>query len=273
MAVDMSVDLILATVQVEQPVGDGTRTVATGFLISDPTPGGAPRVVLVTADHVFEHMPGDKATIGYRVRDADGSWRYAPQKLTIRKDGKALWAHHANRDVAAIVISAPAAFARAAIPLNWLASDDTFEKYQLGPGDEMMILGFPQGLSANSAGFPILRAGRVASYPLGPSAAFPTFLLDYQVFPGNSGGPVYINNAPRRGGDGAAAPCVAGMLTQEVEQGKESLGIGIVTQARFIRETVALLDGPAKAPAPSSLAQSSAVAAGALAADAFAVGR
>ena len=269
----MSVDLISATVQVEQPLSDGTRTVATGFLISDPGPNGAPRVVLVTADHVFEHMPGDKATIGYRVQGADGAWRYAPQKLTIRRDGKALWAHHGSRDVAAIVIQAPPAFAKAAIPLNWLATDDTFDKYQLGPGDEMMTLGFPQGLSSNAAGFPILRAGRVASYPLGPSAAFPTFLLDFQVFPGNSGGPVYLTDKlhPRLGG--GAAPVVAGMLTQEVQQDKASLGIGIVTQARFIRETVALLDGPPTTPGSTETAQSSAVAAGAFADDAVAIRR
>ena len=183
MALDMSVDLIQATVQLEQPLGDGTRTVGTGFLISDPTPDGRPRMVLVTANHVFKRMPGDKATIGYRVQGADGSWRYAPQTLTIRSGGRELWTHHGSRDVAAITITAPPAFAKAAIPLNWLAGDDTFNRYQLGPGDEMMALGFPQGLSANRAGFPILRSGRVASYPLTPSSAFPTFLLDFSRLP------------------------------------------------------------------------------------------
>ena len=34
------------------------------------------------------------------------------------------------------------------------------------------------------------------------------------------------------------------MLTQEVEVGNENLGIGIVTQARFVRETLAMLDQP-----------------------------
>ena len=76
MAVALSIDLIQATVQVEQPLGDGTRTVGTGFLISDPTPDGKPRVVLVTANHVFRKMPGAMATIGFRIENADGSWRY-----------------------------------------------------------------------------------------------------------------------------------------------------------------------------------------------------
>jgi len=256
MAIDMSVDLIQATVQLEQPLGNGMRTVGTGFLVSDPTPDGTPRVVLVTANHVFEKMPGDKATIGYRIENADGSWRYAPETITIRKSGKALWTHHAKRDVAAISITAPPAFAKAAIPMNWLAADDTFNKYSFGPGDELMALGFPQGLSSNAAGFPILRSGRVASYPLTPTAAFPTFLLDFNVFPGNSGGPVYTaGNLHRR--DGApdeAQPFVAGILTQEVELNSQTLQIGIVTQARYIRETLGLLDLPSGArpatPAP-----------------------
>ena len=251
MVLDMSVDLIGATVELEQPLGAGLRTVGTGFLISDPTPDGRPRVVLVTANHVFAGMKGDKATVGYRVQQADGSWRYAPQKLTIRSGGKELWRHHATRDVAAITINAPPAFAKAAIPLNWLAGDDAFNRYQLAPGDEMMTLGFPQGLSANSAGFPILRSGRVASYPLGPATAFPTFLLDFRVFPGNSGGPVYLDE-PAQARPGAPpipeTRLVAGMLTQQVEVGSENLQIGIVTQARFIRETVGLLDGAAEVP-------------------------
>ncbi len=264
MAVDMSVDLISATVQVEQPLAGGKRTVATGFLLSDPTPDGRPRVVLVTANHVFNRMPGDQATVGYRVQGLDGAWRFAPQKISIRADGKPLWTHHAARDVAAIAIEAPAAFAKAAIPLAWLAGDDTFGKYQLGPGDEMMALGFPEGLSANAAGFPILRSGRVASYPLGPSAAFPTFLLDFRVFPGNSGGPVYLDGGLHRPGaapGGETAQFVAGILTQQVETDDGNLGIGIVTQAKFIRETVALLDAPATPTAPAEASAAAAAAA------------
>jgi len=61
----------------------------------------------------------------------------------------------------------------------------------------------------------------------------------------NSGGPVY---APSH-----ATPFVAGILTQQVEDGSQNLQIGIVTQARFVRETLALLDDPnaPQAPQPS----------------------
>ena len=288
MAWDLSVDLIQATVQLEQPLGDGSRTVGTGFLIEDPTPDGRPRTILVTAAHVFDKMPNATAKIGYRIQSADGVWRYDPRTLKIRDGDHPLWIKHGSRDIAAIEVEAPPEFAKAAIPLAWLAQDDTFNKYSLGPGDEMMALGFPKGLSANPAGFPILRSGRVASYPLAPASVFPTFLMDFSVFPGNSGGPVFMAQGARRrpgSSESQEVQFVAGMLTQQVELSGERLEIGIVTHAKYIRETVALLDKtvgppliqakPAKPAEPQTQASTQAANQNAVAvsATAMAVGR
>lgn len=259
MVMDLAVELIHATVQVEQPLGDGTRTVGTGFLISAPGPDGQPRTVLITANHVLEKMPGETARIGYRISNPDGSWSYSPQPLKIRDgDGDALWTHHPNRDVAAIAIKAPPEFAKAALPVNYLAADDTFDRYQVGAGDEMMALGFPRGLSANAAGFPILRSGRVASYPIAPAQVFPTFLLDFSVFPGNSGGPVFVTREAKSQtgvtqiSDASDPGFIAGLLTQQVELNSERLEIGIVTHAKYVRETIALLGNPL---APATVAE------------------
>jgi hypothetical protein len=253
MVMDLAVELINATVQLEQPLGDGTRTVGTGFLISAPSADGKPRTILVTANHVLQKMPGTNARIGYRVANADGSWTYTPQSLKIRDgQGHELWTHHPSRDVAAIAITAPPQFAKAAIPQSYLAGDDSFAASGVSPGDEMMALGFPRGLSANPAGFPILRSGRVASYPLAPAKAFPTFLLDFAVFPGNSGGPVFVSKPAPAHSDvmqaSTAEPApqgfIAGLLTQQVELNNERLEIGIVTQAKYIKETIALIANP-----------------------------
>ena len=250
MAWDLSVDLIKATVQIEQPLGDGTRTVGTGFLISDPTSDGKPRTILVTAAHVFDKMPSFSAKIGYRIEGGDGVCRFDPETLKIRDGDHPLWVKHPTRDVAVMVVEAPPEFVKAAIPISYLAQDDTFNKFNLGPGDEMMALGFPRGLAANPAGFPILRSGRVASYPLAPATNFPTFLMDFSVFPGNSGGPVFMSNRQPTGAVSAAdagqnAGFIAGLLTQQVELNNERLEIGIVTQAKYIRETLALVTNPA----------------------------
>jgi hypothetical protein len=282
MVYDLSVDLIQATVQLEQPLKDGSRTVGTGFLIADTDPDGKPRTILITAAHVFDRMPSFSARIGYRIQASDGVWRYDPQTLKIRDGDHPLWVKHAGRDVAAIVVEAPPEFAKAAIPLAWLAKDDTFSEYKLGPGDEMMALGFPRGLSANPAGFPILRSGRVASYPLAPATAFPTFLMDFSVFPGNSGGPVFMaEGARRRPGaiESQEVQFIAGILTQQVELSGERLEIGIVTHARYIRETICLLDRPSNLTVAATttriepIIQGATAASAAVSASAMGVGR
>jgi len=242
---DLTVGLIDATVQLDQPSGPDTRTVGTGFLIQAPRPDGTPRVVLVTAAHVLETMAEPQARIGWRIALPEGAWRFDPEPLTIRDDdGDPLWTQHPNQDVAVMEIEAPEPFARAAIPLAWLADLETFDTLQIGPGDELLSLGFPRGLSANRAGFPILRVGRIASWPLSPISAFPTFLLDFRVFPGNSGGPVFWTPSARKR-PGTMEPqtaFIAGLLSKEVRVGDNALEIGVVTHAVYIREAIALLD-------------------------------
>lgn len=241
---DLTVGLIAATIQIDQPLNAGTRTVGTAFLVEAPDARGRPRTVLVTAAHVLDRMPQDEARAGWRVAAADGSWRFDPQPLRIRDRGRPLWTKHPERDIAVMAVSAPPEFARAALPLDWLAGPDELDDLGVGPGDELMALGFPRGLSANRAGFPILRVGRVASWPLTPISAFPTFLLDFRVFAGNSGGPVFWTRQARRR-DGAPEPdhpFIAGVLTQEVELEGEGLEIGVVAHAAYVREAIALMD-------------------------------
>lgn len=253
--IDTAVNLVEATVQLQQVSPAGQRTVGTGFLISASNADGSPRTILVTANHVFVDMKGPTAEVGYRTDRPDGTWSFTPQSLRIRDDeGEPLWTAHPSQDVAAITIQAPKAFAQAAIPVNYLATEEDLARQRIGYGEELLILGYPRGLSANGAGFPILRSGRVASYPVS-SAVSPTFLLDFSVFPGNSGGPVFTARSLQRASTGAPRPLVAGLLTQSVEFERQPLGIGVVTHARYISETIDLLYGgrrpvQVQAPAP-----------------------
>jgi len=242
---DLTLGLISATVQIDQNNGNATRRVGTAFLIEAPRPDGSPRTVLVTAHHVLDGMAAPEARIGWRIEMPGGGWRFAPEPLRIRDEaGAPIWTKHPERDIAVMEISAPPVFARAAIPLGWLASGDDLANWQVGPGDELLTLGFPRGYSANTAGFPILRTGRIASWPLTPVERFPVFLLDFPVFPGNSGGPVFWTPAARKlpGTVQPQHPFVAGVLTSEVRPSDEPLGIGVVAHAVYVREAVALLD-------------------------------
>ncbi|GAA0772058.1 serine protease [Brevundimonas olei] len=252
---DLTVGVINATVQLDQPISGSQRKVGTGFLIAAPGPDGAPRVVLVTARHVLDVMPGNEARIGWRTAEADGAWKFTPGTLTIRDaDGAPLWTAHPERDVAVMEITAPPAFAQAAIPVGWLAEADAFDRWRMGPGDELLALGYPHGLSANRAGFPILRLGRISSWPLTPIRHFPIFLLDFVVAQGNSGGPVFWTPAARRvpGAPVPDHPFIAGVLVQEVQGGGEGLDLGVVAHADYVRETIALLDQSAASPGAQS---------------------
>lgn len=236
------IDLIHATVRLEQVQPDGSGAVGSGFAVATIDAQGSPQTVLITADHVFARMPKDKVKVGFRADDGSGGWRYAPVSLRIRgARGEPLWTAHPTQDIAAIAL--PADVARSAVPATWLASDKTLAALRIAPGDEMMVLGYPHGFSANAAGFPILRSGRVASYPLTPPDRYPTFLLDFSVFAGNSGGPVYlvrtVNGRPR--------PLVTGILTQELRLRSNPLEIGNVTHAAYAAETLSLLAGAAPA--------------------------
>jgi S1-C subfamily serine protease len=235
---DMAVELIHATVQIEASYGDGTRNVGTGFLVETDDAYGASRVILVTAGHVLERMPGPVMTIGYRHAE-DGAWKYHPQRVEIRQGETPLWVTASGQDIAVIEIVADPDIVKAAIPAEWLADEAAFESYGMGPGDEMMALGYPWGMSANGAGFAILRSGKVASYPVAPTRDYPTFLLDFSVFPGNSGGPVFVERQSAQGDQ----VLITGVMTQQLELNNQRLEIGVVTQASYVREALEMLQG------------------------------
>lgn len=239
---DATVQMIEATVQVENTRPGGVRRISTGLLVSAPYWDGTPRTVLVTAAHAVDPSETPEIRIGWRFAGADGAWTFAPQPAALEIGGQPLWARHPERDIAVVEVVVPPAFAVAAIPLSWLADDRDLETQGVGPGDQVFTLGYPRGLSANRAGFPILRTVRIASYPLSPIRAFPTFLIDGFLYPGNSGGPVFLERGP----DGR--PVVLGLVSQQVDQGEEPLGLGVVIHAAYIRETLALLDAQAMQP-------------------------
>jgi hypothetical protein len=260
LAIDLTLSLINATVEIDQRRADGKHIFGTGFLVDDPRPDGTPRTVLITAGHVFRDMSDSVVSIGYRFQGPDGEWRYSAQPLTIRQGANQLWTRNPSQDIAVIQVQAPPEFAKAAIPLAWLADEAGLVQAAVGPGDEMYVLGYPEGFASNPQGFPILRVGRVASYPLTPTKAFQTFLLDLKVFNGNSGSPVFMIPGLRRrpGAPDPSTPLVAGMVASQTVVGDERLELGIVIEADYIRDTLKLMDQPGAAAAVAASATSAA---------------
>jgi trypsin-like peptidase len=179
--------------------------------------------VLVTAAHVFDDISGDTATIVLRKKQADSTYKLTPYQFPIRAQGKNLYEKHPDVDVAALVLDhLPTENDIPLLGYDAFAEEDTFEKLHIHPGNNLTALGYPLGAAANEWGFAILRSGKIASYPLLPIKTVKTFLFDFRVFSGNSGGPVFLEEpratfaGPRNIPLGGTIQFIVGLVTQQL---------------------------------------------------------
>lgn len=177
----------------------GTITYGTVFMMIHEFPGmeyppGKSSVVLFTAAHVLEGIKGDEATIFYRKKIGK-IYKKVAYDFPIRVNNTPLWIKHPEVDIAIMLVHGmPEGLDLTYISTSVIATDEIFENKNIVIGDKLFVLGYPLGIEANDAGFPILRVGAVASYPLSPITHYKTFLLDFDVYEGNSGGPVFVQN-------------------------------------------------------------------------------
>ena len=212
--------------------------------------------VLVTAAHVLEDMEGDIASLILRKKNPDGSFQRFPKEIKIRENGKPLYTRHTEADVAVMYLALPSDMPIRLVPISYLATDKTYEDYEIHPGDQLFCLGYPLFAEANDAGFSILRSGRIASYPLIPAKKVKSILFDFHVYPGNSGGPVYMSESGRvYKGEfhyKENTRFVIGLISQQAssspELGSQRLELALVVPAQFILETISMLQDLAAKP-------------------------
>jgi hypothetical protein len=134
---------------------------------------------------------------------------------------------------------------------DFLVTDKSLEDIEFHPGDEAYILGFPAMVSTQG-GFPILRTGRIASYPLTPMNVIKQWAFDAHIFNGNSGGPVYFTSVNRLFKNQVHLGVARGILGLVIQEGhsilpefaNRDLDYGVVVPAQFIRETLEMLPPP-----------------------------
>ncbi len=235
------------------------------FVLGQPIPDQPERLryVLITAAHVLDDIEGETAILVLRRKDASNAWQRIPSQLKIREGQRPLWTKHPQADVAVMYIRLPEGVVEGLLPIGLLADDSILRQFEVHPGDKLYCLGFPLGAESNAAGFPILRSGTIASYPLLPASQTKTFLLDFQVYPGNSGGPVYLQDSNRIYGGATVIGTVRfviglvsrqKILVQQIEllnekrQQSYTLGLAEVVHASLIREAIELLPPPQRGP-------------------------
>jgi len=236
---------------------EGSGKTGTVFIIGKPlrTDPNNFYYVLVTANHVLEDIKTNQASIFLRTLTND-KHNKLPCKIDIRRNGNPLWIKHPEVDIAAMYINLPSESNISLLTTAFLATDSLIAKFEIHPGDELLCLGFPYGAEANKSGFPILRSGKLSSYPILPTKEVKSFLFDFQIFGGNSGGPVYFidHNRFYQGATHIGkVRFIIGLvskqlsvtekitsLTEETNR-KHPLGLAVVIPATYIREVVELL--------------------------------
>jgi hypothetical protein len=207
--------MVQATYEISgSTLGKPGTTSGTGFVLGIPPQGEAKSgeiidgqgtslgasPVFVTAAHVLNEIGGDIATLDMRVKEGE-TWNEVKIPLQIRRKGHPLWTHHPVADVAVLPLVNSRVIdhlIQPFVPTSWLATDSWLESFQIHPGDEVTCLGFPEAITSQF-GFPILRTGRIASYPILPTLFSRPLYIDFPVYRGNSGGPAYIVHGGSRG--------------------------------------------------------------------------
>jgi len=249
---DVSTMIMRSTFKIQNEESLGTV-----FIMGEPSSDTPDTLyfVMLTAAHVLEAIKADVATLHLRKKDGEKFVRL-PFPVRVRNKGIPLWTRHPDADVAAMRVRLPKDADVKLFSTNLLGTDKILEEFQVHPGDQLLVLGFPYGAEANEAGFPILRSGRIASYPLTPTRATKTFLLDFEVFQGNSGGPVlfYAENRVYGGtthigtvqfimglvsGEKAVTERVKS-LSETVER-KHRMSLAVIVHSSFVADLIKML--------------------------------
>jgi hypothetical protein len=248
---DLNTNLMLSTFKImgqSHPRYQGLTGIVSGTaFILTKTSVREKRLLLVTASHILSDIGADHFLLRFRVADGDG-WTEIAIPVTISQNGILRYMKHPEADVAVLDLmeNIPLKFHALvlknlkAVSTDELADEQRYKTLELHPGDDLNCVSFP--LSMETAGmFPILRGGKIASYPLIPTHKYQRFLFDFEVNQGCSGGPVYISNYSRATTLGVhlgPTTGIVGILSGEHLLQGQPIKMGVVVPSTFILDVI-----------------------------------
>jgi hypothetical protein len=157
---------------------------------------GQTATCLMTAKHVFQYNKLNWHPINLQLRFSDSDTlsfdKYLGIKLTLENSGRKLWYPHPDStvDLACIPISGNSITSTdqvniATIPYGAIAGIN-----EIYDGSDIFVLGYPGFAGSEILVKSILRKGTISwTNPNNPLRN--PFMIDCNIFPGNSGGPVF----------------------------------------------------------------------------------
>jgi hypothetical protein len=197
-----------------------------GILMYLKGSGGSPILCIVTAKHVVENKKRNEYPASLQMRLSTNDTlpfdKYLGTRITLKVNGKNLWFAHPDSsvDLACIPLIKKVSMA------DYPAGIEVFPYRLIGNNDkdiydgaQVYVLGYPGFAGSEVLVKSLLRQGIISwTNPIDPDKS--KFLIDCNIFPGNSGGPVFT--APFGLGDKAL-----------IKNARDIKFTGIVSQVYF----------------------------------------
>jgi hypothetical protein len=174
-----------AVVKISGKDKNGEPVVGTGFLLEGKVRSSA---WVITAAHLLKNLQNGKFELTMRNNKRD------LRRLSIQLNffDNRSFVISKNYDLAAFSLMLPSKASCKLLSREMLAEERFFESDRIAVGSSLLIYGYPYGQDFAQTGYCILRKGVAASYPFWPVEDYPSFLADFEVFPGYSGAPVFV---------------------------------------------------------------------------------
>lgn len=187
---------------------------------------------LVTNRHVVDEPKG----LWVRINDPQSS------VVQLRED----WYTHPDPEVDVAVIGFNLIYEKhREVPLESFLSDahavfrDGLQDTSVMESDEVYTLGFPLGLTDTQRNYVIVRQGIIARIRDWYEGQSKSFLIDAEIFPGNSGGPVMLKPTMYSYGHTRVHPKLIGMVAAYLRYETENSGLAKIVPIDQVRETIA----------------------------------
>ena len=191
--ISMAEQMMYATVRIVGQTPGGIKT-GTGFLYSVPVKEGTV-ALLVTNKHVIE----GRTSLEFLVHTISDSNAKKPDGNAAIASKIADWTNHRNVKIDLCAVPVGGAFANTSPPpfyrtLGSALIQSQSELENLNAVEEVLMVGYPNGLWDAKNNFPLLRRGITASHPAidYDVNGVATTVVDMACFPGSSGSPVFI---------------------------------------------------------------------------------
>ncbi len=188
------------TVRIEVELADGKRAMGTGFFFSFARDGERHVPAIVTNKHVVEGAT--RGCFHLTMGDSSGNPVYSQHEVFSFEGFQRFWMSHPEDDVDLCAMPIAPILERGRqvgktlffTGLDMALVPTPEELAQLTAMEDIVMVGYPNGIWDEKNNMPVMRRGVTATHPNLDWNGKAEFLIDAACFPGSSGSPVFLFN-------------------------------------------------------------------------------